>query len=84
MLQFKYVRQFYRTFPRPKEVREFEMDLLVRKYRDPDRPGLINYMNLSNDLIAITKRESAGTTDVHTTRPLGDFLAPYVSACHVT
>ena len=56
------------------------MDLLVRKYRDPDRPGLINYMNLSNDLVAITKRESAGTSDVHTTRPLGDFLAPYVSA----
>ena len=58
------------------------MDLLVKKYRDPDRPGLINYMNLNNDLMAITKRESRGPTVVHTTRPIGDFLAPYVSCSH--
>ena len=29
------------------------MDLLVKKYRDPDRPGLLNYLNMHNDLEAL-------------------------------
>lgn len=29
------------------------MTLLVQKYRDPDRPGLLNYLNLHHDIVAI-------------------------------
>ena len=29
------------------------MHLLVMKYRDPDRPGLLNYLNLHHDIVAI-------------------------------
>lgn len=45
--------QFYRSFPRPPEVTEEDVDILVRKYRDPDRAGLLNYLNLHHDLVAI-------------------------------
>lgn len=48
--------QFYRSFPRPPEVTEEHVDLLVKKYRDPDRPGLLNYLNLHHDLVAIAER----------------------------
>ena len=29
------------------------MHLLVMKYRDPDRPGLLNYLNLHHDIVAL-------------------------------
>ena len=29
------------------------MHLLVLKYRDPDRPGLLNYLNLHHDIVAL-------------------------------
>lgn len=29
------------------------MSLLVQKYRDPIRPGLLNYLNLHHDIVAI-------------------------------
>jgi len=29
------------------------MHLLVTKYRDPDKPGLLNYLNLHHDIVAI-------------------------------
>ncbi|XP_052771578.1 uncharacterized protein LOC128211160 [Mya arenaria] len=45
--------QFYRSFPGPPDVNEADMNLLVQKYRDPDRPGLLNYLNLHHDIVAI-------------------------------
>ncbi|KAK7111168.1 uncharacterized protein [Littorina saxatilis] len=46
--------QFYRNFPGPSDVAEEEMKLLVEKYRDPARPGMMNYLNLHHDVIAVT------------------------------
>lgn len=45
--------QFYRSFPGPPDVSESDMTLLVQKYRDPDKPGLLNYLNLHHDIVAI-------------------------------
>ncbi|XP_074647534.1 uncharacterized protein LOC141903328 [Tubulanus polymorphus] len=50
--------QFYRNFPGPPDVTETEMQLLVDKYRDPDRPGLLNYLNLNHDLVALAERQN--------------------------
>ncbi len=52
-ISFYMMFQFYRSFPRPPEVSEEDVDLLVRKYRDPDRKGLLNYLNLHHDMVAI-------------------------------
>ncbi|XP_063445753.1 uncharacterized protein LOC134725669 [Mytilus trossulus] len=46
--------QFYRSFPGPPDVSESEITLLVNKYRDPGKPGLLNYLNLHHDIVAIT------------------------------
>lgn len=35
---------------------EEQVDLLVKKYRDPDRPGLVVYLNLHHDIVEIGKR----------------------------
>ena len=32
--------------------------MLVLKYRDPDEPGLINYLNLHHDLLALAQRDA--------------------------
>ncbi|KAL4239473.1 hypothetical protein ACF0H5_000288 [Mactra antiquata] len=45
--------QFYRSFPGPPDVSEADMTLLVRKYRDPLKTGLLNYLNLHHDIVAI-------------------------------
>ncbi|KAL5019414.1 hypothetical protein ScPMuIL_005136 [Solemya velum] len=50
--------QFYRSFPGPPEVTEEEMHLLVTKYGDPDKPGLLNYLNLHHDITAIGQHVS--------------------------
>ncbi|KAK7507459.1 hypothetical protein BaRGS_00001394 [Batillaria attramentaria] len=46
--------QFYRNFPGPADVNEEEMKLLQEKYKDPARPGLMNYLNLHHDVLAVT------------------------------
>jgi len=45
--------QFFRSFPGPPDVTEADMTLLVQKYQDPDKPGLLNYLNLHHDIVAI-------------------------------
>ncbi|KAL8564995.1 hypothetical protein ACOMHN_003371 [Nucella lapillus] len=45
--------QFYRNFPGPSDVSEEEIKLIVEKYRDPSRPGLMNYLNLHHDILAV-------------------------------
>lgn len=41
--------QFYRAFVGP-QLTETEMTLLRDKYSDPEKPGLINYLNFVQDL----------------------------------
>ena len=37
-----------------------ELTLLVRKYSDPEKEGLVNYLNLNNDLVALPEPSPAG------------------------
>lgn len=48
--------QFYRNFPGPTELTDGEITLLVRKYMDNDRVGMVNYMNLFYDLYTLKAR----------------------------
>ena len=50
--------QFYRSFPKPPGVSDEDIFMLVLKYRDPDEPGLINYLNLHHDLLALAQRDA--------------------------
>ncbi|KAH9519717.1 hypothetical protein Btru_070724 [Bulinus truncatus] len=45
--------QFYRNFPGPGDIDEEDIKVLVEKYNDPKNPGLINYLNLHHDVIAV-------------------------------
>ena len=51
---FSLLLQFYRNFPGPSEVSQEEMKLVVDKYCDPLRPGMMNYLNLHHDILAVT------------------------------
>ncbi|XP_062606411.1 uncharacterized protein LOC134268237, partial [Saccostrea cucullata] len=51
--------QFHRQFPGPPDVNDSEMALLVQKYKDPEKPGLLNYLNLHHDLVAIQQQVAA-------------------------
>ena len=67
--------QFYRAMPRPLSVIEEDIALLVDKYRDPERPGLVNYLNLSNDLDALGDvMEAEKRTQFETVRDMSDYL----------
>ena len=67
--------QFYRALPKPLSVDEEDIALLVQKYRDPERPGLVNYMNLSNDLDAIGDvMDSEKWTQFEVVRDMSDYL----------
>jgi len=56
-------------------VDEEDVALIVQKYRDPDRPGLVNYINLSNDLDAVNDiLESEKTTQSDVVRDMSDYL----------
>jgi hypothetical protein len=56
--------QFYRAFVGPK-LSEAEMTLLRDKYSDPEKPGLINYLNFVQDLNTISRinETTLSTTD---------------------
>lgn len=45
--------QFFRNLPGPPDLSAEEITVLIRKYADPDRAGLVNYLNLHNDVEAI-------------------------------
>lgn len=42
--------QFYRSFPGSPDVKTEETVLLAKKYRDPTRPGLCNYLSFHEDI----------------------------------
>ncbi|XP_060063466.1 uncharacterized protein LOC132543930 [Ylistrum balloti] len=56
--------QFYRSFPGPPDVNDNEMSMLVMKYRDPDKPGLLNYLNLHHDIVAIGQQLMGSVSSV--------------------
>jgi len=67
--------QFYRSLPAPLSVDEEDITLLVQKYRDPDRPGLVNYLNLANDLDALGQvMADENRTHFDVVRDMGDYL----------
>lgn len=47
--------KFYRGLTDPK-LKPDELDLLVAKYKDPAKPGKVNYMNLHYDIVALGKQ----------------------------
>ena len=56
---------------------EDQLDVLVCKYRDPIRPGLLNYLNMHHVIQAI---QQSNNTDAHlqANNHVGDFLKPEV------
>lgn len=73
--------QFYRSFPRPPEVTDEHVDLLVQKYRDPDRSGLLNYLNLHNDLEALGQQMlQEEAISLNQVTNISDFLPPEVGS----
>lgn len=75
--------QFYRSFPGPPDVTERDMYLLVTKYRDPENDGLVNYLNLHHDVMAISQLLNQGKgLPIIPTRNV-DFAPHVVSTCHV-
>ena len=69
--------QFYRSFPRPPEINEGQVDLIIMKYRDPTRPGLLNYLNLHQDLVRM--QHAIATDDrLKSINDITDYLKPQV------
>ena len=67
--------QFYRALPCPLSVDEEDVTLLVHKYRDPEQRGLVNYLNLANDLDATADvMEGEKRTQFELVRDMGDYL----------
>jgi hypothetical protein len=58
--------QFYRAFVGP-NLTEADMTLLRDKYSDPEKPGLLNYLNFVQDLTRFsrTNETTLPTTDSH-------------------
>ncbi len=74
--------QFYRSFTAaaPPGMAEEDIDLIVRRYSDPAKKGLVNYRALHEDLADLTRhlhREGATRRD-----PAADYLPPEASVCN--
>ncbi|XP_022079913.1 uncharacterized protein LOC110973400 [Acanthaster planci] len=48
--------QFARSFPRPPGLEDEEVNLLIRRYLDPNTSNLCNYLNFHNDVEAAKER----------------------------
>ncbi|XP_013383058.1 uncharacterized protein LOC106153608 [Lingula anatina] len=68
--------QFYRNFPGPADVDSEDMYLLVMKYRDPGNPGLVVYLNLHHDLVAIAQKMALADTSLSDITNVTDYLVP--------
>lgn len=42
--------QFFRSFPYPPGINEDDVKLLAKRYRDPSKEGICNYLNFHNDV----------------------------------
>ena len=54
------------------------MALLVEKYRDPDRPGLLNYLNLHHDMVALGEQMARQDVILPRKNEITDYLPPTV------
>ena len=64
----------------PAGLDEEEVELMVRKYRDPERKGLVNYRNLHEDIVAIGNlMVQEGSLAPQETCDVSDYLTPVVS-----
>ena len=64
----------------PTGLHEEEVELMVRKYRDPERKGLVNYRNLHEDIVAISNlMVQEGSLAPQETSDASDYLTPVVS-----
>ena len=60
---------------------EAEVELMVRKYRDPERKGLVNYRNLHHDIVALSDiMIKEGALALPEKCDVSDYLAPEVSS----
>jgi len=67
--------QFYRSFPKLPETTDEDIALLVNKYRDPDRAGLLNYLNLANDIDVIGDiMDNEKKVTLHNIGDINDYL----------
>jgi len=71
--------QFYRAFPGPPDVNEEEITRLVKKYGDPEEPGLIVYLNLHHDLVAVGDNLAAEQLNLNETAPSTDYIPKEVN-----
>ena len=60
-------------------MNENDITLIVRKYRDPDRPGLLNYLNLHHDIVALGGPAPQGNTLLADVTNVRDIMSPTVS-----
>ena len=59
---------------------EAEVELMVRKYRDPERKGLVNYRNLHHDIVALSDiMVKEGALVMPDRCDVTDYLTPAVS-----
>ena len=55
------------------------MTRLVKKYGDPDEPGLVVYLNLHHDLVAMGDNMAAEQLNLNATAPNTDYVPKDVS-----
>ena len=66
--------QFYRAFPGPPDLDEAEITRLIKKYQDPTEAGLIVYLNLHHDLVAVRDNLAAEQLNLNDTAPKSDYI----------
>uniref|UniRef100_A0A5K3FKT8 EF-hand domain-containing protein n=1 Tax=Mesocestoides corti TaxID=53468 RepID=A0A5K3FKT8_MESCO len=49
--------QFFRNFPGPADINEAEICALAKRYSVPNRPGMVDYRRLENDIIDLDQAE---------------------------
>ena len=66
--------------PKLPETTDEDIALLVDKYRDPDRAGMLNYLNLANDIDVIGESmDNEKKVAVNNIRDINDYLPHRVS-----
>lgn len=66
--------QFYRNFPGPPNVSIEEMRLLIQRYNDPTRAGLINYLNLNLALETLKDGAEKSLAELYKKPDLTEYL----------
>lgn len=70
--------QFYRSFPHPSDINADDTTKLVKRYADPTRPGMVNYVNMHRDIEAL-EAETGGLKTSTVQEPLRKLTKPTYS-----